>query len=80
MSVTKAELVRINEKLQETIRVLLRERQTLQAETEQLRRELTCSAEQIKRLTVRYQKLSDYTRQLHDWLTGLQELSTNEKI
>lgn len=68
MSVTKAELTRINAHLQETIRLLLQENQTLRADTQKLKKALVNSMQQIELLNARFQKLSDYMKRLHEWL------------
>ena len=67
MSVTKAELVRINGQLQETIRLLLRESRVLQRENQRLKETLSVSTERIEQMTRRYGKLTDYVKRLHAW-------------
>lgn len=68
MSVSKAELERINGGLQSALRCLKIENDSLTCENQRLSAALASANAQSEKMSARYQKLVAYVKQLRDWL------------
>lgn len=67
MSVTKAELKRINQHLHQTLQMLSRKNHELNAENQCLTKALLEAIQQNEQLGRRFKKLSAYVKRLHTW-------------